>query len=142
MYRQGYKMVEKKLSAGKVMMKMVSVSFSILIMLLVVYALFQCGKGAYDFGYRVFTETPVAATDEGEDKVVQITADMGAKEIGELLEKKGLIRNSELFYIQLKLSAYAKKIKEGTYTLSTSMTAREMMQIISADAVEDTETEE
>ncbi len=135
-------MVEKKLSVGRVMLKIAGIGFAILITLLVVYALFTTGKYAYDFGYRVFTEAPVAAVEESEDKVVQITADMGAKEIGELLEKKGLVRDAELFFIQLKLSAYAKEIKEGTYTLSTSMTAREMMQIMSADEVEDTETEE
>ena len=42
----------------------------------------------------------------------------------------------------MKLSSYSGKMKEGTYTLSTSMTAYEMMQIMSASDVEETETEE
>ena len=96
---------------------------------------------ANKFGYRVFTEKAVNLPDEGKDKVVTVSSGMGAKELGELLKKKGLIRDANLFVLQLKLSAYAKKIKEGTYTLSTSMTAQEMMQIMSAEA-DDTETEE
>lgn len=129
------------MSARKVVMKIVSISFSILVMILLVFALYRGGQMAYNFGYRVFTEKAVSLPEEGKDKVVSVTSGMGAKELGELLEKKGLIRDANLFVLQLKLSAYANKIKEGTYTLSTSMTAQEMIQVMSAEA-EDTETEE
>lgn len=130
------------MSASKVVMKIVNISFSVLIMILLVAGLYQGGKIAYDFGYRVFTESAVDLPEEGKDKVVQVTSGMSATELGDLLEKKGLVRSSTLFVVQLKLSAYSGEIKEGVYTLSTSMTAREMMQIMSADEVEDTETEE
>lgn len=130
------------MSASKVVLKIVNISFSVLIMLLVVFALYRVGQNAYTFGYRVFTETAIDEEENGTDKVVQITEDMGEKEIGDLLERKGLIRDSGLFVVQLKLSAYSGKIKEGTYTLSTAMTARDMMQVMSADDEEDTETEE
>ena len=67
---------------------------------------------------------------------------MSARDIGALLEKKGLVRSADLFAVQLKLSSYSKKIKAGVYTLSTSMTAKDMMQVMSADEVTETETEE
>lgn len=130
------------MSASKVVMKIVNISFSILLMLLIVFGLYKTGEAAYLFGYRVFTETAVTSEEEGTDKVVQITGDMGEKDIGELLENKGLIRDSVLFVVQLKLSSYSNKIKPGTYTLNTSMASREMMQIMSAEAAEDTEMEE
>ena len=129
------------MSARKVVMKIVSISFSVLVMILLVFALYRAGQTAYNFGYRVFTEKAVSLPDEGKDKVVTVSSGMGAKELGELLEKKGLIRDANLFVLQLKLSAYANQIKAGTYTLSTSMTAQEMIQIMSAET-EDTETEE
>ena len=80
--------------------------------------------------------------EDGQEKVVEITPGMGAMELGDLLEKKGLIRDSKLFFLQLKLSSFSNKMKEGIYTLSTSMTAYEMMQVMSASEIEDTETEE
>ena len=80
--------------------------------------------------------------ENAKDKVVRITSDMGAKEIGDLLESKELIRDSNLFVVQLMLSAYKDDMKPGTYTLSTSMTAKEMMQVISAEEEEETETED
>ena len=97
---------------------------------------------AYDFGYRVFTEQAVDTEEDAKEKVVQISSDMSARDIGALLEKKGLVRSSDLFAVQLKLSSYSKKIKAGVYTLSTSMTAKDMMQVMSADEVTETETEE
>lgn len=130
------------MSANKVVMKIVSISFSILVVIVVVFGLYKVGQMAYDFGYRVFTEEAIDTPEEAEDKVVQITSDMGAGEIGDLLEKKGLIRDSNLFFLQFKLSAYSDRIKSGTYTLSTSMTAEEMMRVMAAEEIEDTETEE
>ena len=90
----------------------------------------------------MFTEPAVDLPEEGQDKVVSVSSGTKDKELGELLEKKGLIRDAGLFVLQLKLSAYAGKIKEGTYTLSTSMTAYEMMQIMSAEEAESTELQE
>lgn len=130
------------MNVNKIVMKIVSISFSVLILVLLVVGLYQGGKAAYGFGYRVFTESAIDLPEEGEDKVVQVTSGMGDKELGDLLEKKGLIRDSNLFVLQLKLSAYAKEIKAGTYTLSTSMTASEMLQVMSAENEESTETEE
>ncbi len=130
------------MSARKIVMKVVSISFSVLVIVLLVYALAQAGKYAYQFGYRVFTETAVAEDeDEGEDVIVSIEDGMSAGDVGALLEEKGLIRDKYLFFLQLKLSAYSKKIKPGIYTLNTSMRAEEMMQIMSGSE-EETETEE
>ena len=125
------------MNASKVVMKIVSISFSILVTILIVLCLYQGGRMAYDFGYRVFTEQAVDTEEDAKEKVVQISSDMSA-----LLEKKGLVRSADLFAVQLKLSSYSKKIKAGVYTLSTSMTAKDMMQVMSADEVTETETEE
>lgn len=130
------------MSASKVIMKILSICVSLSIMILIVFGLYKAGSAAFDFGYRVFTEEAVATKANGEDKLVQISKDMDEVSIGDLLEQKGLVNSSTLFFIQLKLSAYSDKIKPGNYTLSTSMTAREMMQVMSAECIDDTETEE
>ena len=63
----------------------------------------------------------------GEDVLVQVKSDMSDKDIADMLRNKGLIRDSNLFYIQMKLSSYAEKIKPGVYTLNTSMEPKELM---------------
>ena len=55
-----------------------------------------------------------------------------------MLEKNGLIRDAALFRVQEMLSAFKDEMRPGTYELNTSMTAEEMMQIMSMEM----ETEE
>ncbi len=123
---------------NKVIFKFVSLSFSILVMLLVVVGLVELGSFCYDFGYRVFTETPVDE-EPGRDVVVQITSDMSEGEIGDMLEEEGLVRDGKLFYAQLKLSAYSGDLLPGIYTLNTSMTSKDMIVAMATATEESTE---
>lgn len=117
------------MNLNKFIFKFVRVSFSLLVMLLIIVGLIKLANFCYDFGYRVFTETSVDS-EPGRDVTVQVTADMSENDIGKLLEEKGLIRDSNLFYAQLKLSTYSGKLLPGTYTLNTSMTAKDMMAVM------------
>lgn len=102
----------------------------------VVVLIYKGATMAYDYGYRIFQEPPVAEA-PGYDIEVQITMGKGAKEIGELLEQKGLIRDANLFYVQNLLSHYKGELNPGVYTLNTSMTMQEMMEVMSADVAEE-----
>lgn len=121
------------MDVNKTIQRFIKIAFKIMLVLLVVYATIGVSKVAYDFGYRVFTE-PAVAEAPGEDVVVQIKEGMSARELGQMLEDKGLVRDGNLFYLQLKLSVYSKKMEPGVYTLNTSMTAKEMMVAISETA--------
>lgn len=126
-------------STNKVVFRFVSVSFSLLILLVVFIGVFKATTYCYDFGYRIFTEKPISA-EPGRDIVVQISSADTAFDIGEKLEEKGLVRDSLLYTVQYYLSAYVGDLLPGTYTLNTSMTAKEMM-IVMSTPVEDTEVE-
>lgn len=97
---------------------------------LVIVIVYKGAVTAYDYGYRVFQEPPVAEK-PGMDVSVEITVGKSALQIGEILEAKGLIRDAKLFYVQNLLSHYKDKLRAGTYTLNTSMTMEEMMEIMS-----------
>lgn len=105
---------------------------AIILMLVYKYAVL-----AYEYGYRVFGETPVSEA-PGREITVTIREDYSSKDIGLLLEQKGLIRDATLFAIQDKLSGLEGKIKSGDYTLSTAMTIEEMLEVM---ASKDDETE-
>lgn len=129
------------MNLNKVVFKFVSVSFSILITLLVIVGLVKLGTFCYDFGYRVFTEAPVDAA-PGKDVTVQVTGDMSEHDIGIMLAEMGLVDDGNLFFVQLKLSAYSKKLRTGTYVLNTSMTPKEMMAAMAAEPEENSEGDE
>lgn len=104
---------------------------------IIVYVL-RISTAAYDYGYRVFAETPVSL---GEGRTISVYIENGdsAKEVGEMLQEKGLIRDARLFRIQELLSENRGKIKPGIYDLSTSMTAQEMLAVISPEEEEESE---
>ena len=92
---------------------------------------------AYDYGYRIFEE-PAMTEGEGREVVVTIPEGMSAKEMGELLFKKGLIRDEKLFRIQYLLSEYKAQLLPGDFVLRTNMTVEEMLKTMTVK----TDTEE
>ena len=127
------------MSTNKVVFRFVSISFSVLVLLVVFIGIFKASTFCYEFGYRIFSEEPVES-EPGNDVVVQIDEGDSAFDIGKKLEEKGLIRDSELYVAQYYLSAYVDELLPGTYTLNTSMTTKEMLVVMSTP-VEDTEVE-
>lgn len=110
---------------------------NILIMVLIAFVVLQLAAAAYDIGYRIFTE-PAMESEPGRDVMVEIEQGMSAWELGTELEEKGLVDNHFLFTIQLTLFSYAKDIKPGMYTLNTSMTAKELMEAMVKEEIEET----
>ena len=118
-----------------VMMTLLKITIGVILVLLVYKLCFS----AYDFGYRIFEEEPVD-TIGARTVSVAIVEGKGPKEIGEILEEKGLIQNSTLFYFQEMFSEYHDELQPGVYELRTDMTPFEMMQIMAGKV--ETEEEE
>lgn len=95
-----------------------------------VLLIFRGATKAYDFGYRVFADEPVSVAG-GRTITVGIAESASVKEIGEMLEEKGLINDATLFVVQEFLSAHHDKILPGIYDLSTDMKVEEMLEIMS-----------
>lgn len=93
----------------------------------------KAATAAHDYGYRIFTEEPISLG-EGRTISVSVEEPVSAKDVGQMLQERGLIRDANLFVIQELLSEDHGKIQPGIYDLSTSMTAQEMVAVMAADA--------
>ncbi len=91
----------------------------------------------YHFGYEVFSSS---AVDEapGRDRTVTITGNESELDICKSLEEEGLITDGLAAYFQMKFYDY--EIYPGTYELNTSMTAKEILQMLNQKPQEDAET--
>lgn len=107
----------------------------VVITIAAVYIIYQGAILCYNYGYRVFME-PAVSAGEGRSVTVAVTEDMSPKEIGQLFENKGLVRDGTLFMLQYYLSEYVKEVKPGVFELSTAMTAEEMMEAMTVTAEE------
>lgn len=115
--------------------------FRLVTAIAVVYLIYQGAGICYDYGYRIFTE-PAISVGDGRVVTVSITEDMSPWKIGELLESRGLVRDSKLFALQYYLSEYLKDVRPGTFELNTNMTAEEMMAVMAQGAGDEEEDEE
>ena len=114
---------------------MASGFFRLAVYACIIFADIFVGKSAYDFGYAIFNEVPMAEG-EGTDITVVIKDGSSVYQIGKILKKKGLIEDAKVFVVQEKLSNYKDKLQAGTYILNTNMTAEEMMAILARENVD------
>lgn len=110
----------------------VMVSMKTLVLVLILVCLYFAGKTAYDFGVNIFDEKSME-TGEGHEVSVTIPEGSSAMDIAKILESNNLVESATLFYTQARLSDYYNGFVAGTYTLSTSMTPTEIMEIIAPE---------
>ena len=126
------------MNARKIVLGILDAAVKIAFVIIVVMLISKYSKVAYNYGYKIFNQTPVSS---GTGRTVTVTISEGdsANKIAEKLANVGLITDKNLFVLQEKFSDYNGLEAPGTYELSTSMTAEEMLQIMSAGMAEDSE---
>ena len=106
--------------------------FKVALYLCVIVLIIWIGKSSYEFGYNIFNQQAISPG-EGVQVTVVVKEGASAYKIGKTLKQKGLIKDSKVFYVQERLSAYHGKLKAGTYLLSTAYTPNRMMAVMSGE---------
>ena len=114
----------------------ISISLQMIVCAVVVMLIYDAGVRGFAFGESIFTPSAVSSKANGKDMIVIVEEGATELEVAKLLESKGLIEDFKVFYVQSKL--YRGTILPGTYTLNTSMTSEEMLELL----IEEPETEE
>ena len=122
----------------RVVLSIFKTCIALAIAMVVIMMLLRFSTTAYDFGFRIFSESPMSDP-PGYTMSVAIVEGKSTMEIGKILEDKGLIRNAYLFYLQEFVSNYHGLLKPGVYALSTAMTPDEMMAIMAEGSSIDNE---
>ena len=111
--------------------------FRLAVFLLVIVGVCRVGEFAYDFCYQIVLDAPVDS-EPGRDVSVTLSQGMDAGEVARLMERKGLVEDAGIFHIQIVLTGYDDKLQEGTYVLNTSMTPRQMLEVMAGEAEDGT----
>lgn len=121
------------MSFKQVLIAMLNMIFRLVISCVVVVMIYRAAMYAYHFGYMVFSDATMEVS-PGRDVSVTVETDDDLKDIGEMLERRGLISDSNIFLVQAILLEYKDSLIPGVYTLNTSMTSEKMLEIMSATA--------
>ncbi len=104
-----------------------------IVILVILGLLLIASSGLYSYLVSPVDKTSKATIE------VKITTGMSTKKIGELLEKKGLIRDSSFFLIYTKLN-HCSSLKAATYDLKKNMSLRKITDVICNGQASNTET--
>ena len=104
----------------KGMKKALRIVLQVLINVVIVLFLLQVFMLAYNFAYKVFTDTSVNPTSDKNVTFV-IEPDSSTMEIVDGLIDSGLIEDKYVMLAKIYLSSYHGKMMPGTYILSPSM---------------------
>ena len=124
------------MDAKKLVSAVLATILKVIVAIIVIFVVYTGASSCYDYGYRIFTE-PAVAIGEGRDVTVTVTKEMSPLEIGKSFQEKGLVRDAKLFAVQYLFSEYRQDVQPGTFTLNTSMTSEEMMEVMATPAGEE-----
>ncbi len=124
-------MSETTKDINKVTGAIIGISFRLIIYAVAILLLYEGATKGYEFGHEIFY---ASSMEEVPGRDMEITLEPGASvsAVGKRLEKQGLINNQYSFIIQAMVYEY--EIQPGTYTLNTSMTSREILDMLSTVA--------
>lgn len=110
----------------------VTITMDIILVLIAALVMFWAGSKAYTFGHNIFDEQSVDTAENARETEVVIPENVSASQLAKIMYEKGLAKDQNIFYFQVKLSEYDGKFVAGTYTLNTSMKPTEIMKILAA----------
>ena len=118
------------MNTRKAAMRVGSICLKVAIFILICLGLVHLGQTTYKYTHAVFSEE---AMEEAPGRAVKLTIpeEVSAKKFANVLEENGLIEDSKVFLVQMKMAKFGDKVKAGTYELNTSMKPSEMFKILS-----------
>ena len=130
------------MSLKQVLAAILNMVFRLTISILVVMLMYRAAMYSYHFGYMVFADAAMEVS-PGRDISITVETDDDILDVGNTLERRGLISDAKIFLVQAYLLEYKDKILPGVYSLNTSMKSEEMLEIMASAAEKpDEESEE
>ncbi len=119
------------MTTQKALMRVASICLKVIVFIVIVLGIVSLGQTTYRYTHAVFSD---AALEEEPGKAVRvkIPKDVSGKQLAKVLEKNGLIEDSKIFLIQMKMADFGDTVKAGTYELNTSMSPSEMFKILAS----------
>lgn len=103
----------------------------ILIYIVAVILIIWAAKRAYSFGYLIFGDLPAASAENAQEVTVIVREDQSVRQVGTMLEDKGLISDNLVFVVQERLYRQeGEEIQPGTYILDTSQNVEEILAVL------------
>lgn len=128
-------------SVNAVVRSVINISVNILALAVMVMLTYTYAGKGYEFGKAIFTEKGMTGEENARQIVVTIPKNASNGDIAEIVADAGLVKDKNVFLVQLMLSEDKDKIEEGTYVISTADTPTGIIQKLAKTAMKEEETQ-
>ncbi len=118
---------------NKITGAVIAISSRLIIFALVILLLYEGVTRGYKFGHEIFYASAMEA-EPGRNKEINISKGTSVAQVAKILKNSGLIANEYSFIIQAEFFDY--KVNPGEYTFNTSMTSKEILQMMNENTGE------
>ena len=122
------------METANVIKTVITISYKMIILALIVMLVYYAGGAAFRFGVAVFNESSMDDPSMARDKTVTIPDNPSIDEIAAILDKAELVDGKLLFKVQAMLSDYSKYFVGGTFELNAGMTPTQIMAAITEES--------
>ena len=129
------------MDVNKVVVSVVTTVLKILVVIMILFLVFQGGRRAYQFGRAIYLDEAITTPENARGITVTVSEGDLAMDIGNMLERKGLIKSAKVFYVQALLCEDGNHLKAGSYQLNTAMNAEEIMHIMASQQTSEPDNE-
>ena len=113
---------------NKITTTIIRISVKLMVCALIILLFYEAVARGFAFGHEIFYAESVDEA-PGRDVTVVMEKGQSASEVAKLLTDEGLIKNRFAFLFQSKFYD-CETFYAGTYTLNTSMTSKEILQLL------------
>lgn len=117
------------------MKKILRFAIGLLVNVCIVFLLVKVFAGGFNFAYDVFATSCKDPSDKSVE-VIQILPDSSIKDVCELLDDVGVVKNPYALMVKIRIGSYASKIQPGTYEVSPSYTNDQLITVITGGKLE------
>lgn len=128
------------MKSGNITVNILKKAICIIVMAVVVIFIIKEARKAYSFGYEVFMDEPVSTEEDARTITITISEGDSVLDIGKMLERRGLIENAYVFFVQSYCYEAGRKITSGSYDLTTDMNSKAIFNAIESQSSEKNET--
>ncbi|MEY8352867.1 aminodeoxychorismate lyase [Lachnospiraceae bacterium 54-53] len=124
---------------NKITGAVIAISSRLIVIALMILLVYEGVTRGYEFGHEIFYASAMEP-EPGRDKTVTVGEEASVIRTAKLLKENGLIANEYSFIIQAKFFDY--EVNPGSYTLNTSMTSKEILQMMNENAEDEEEKDD
>ncbi|MGN0335625.1 MAG: endolytic transglycosylase MltG [Lachnospiraceae bacterium] len=124
------------MNTNKAVLQVVKIFIKVVLIVVIMLGIVRLGQMAYVYSHAVFYQESMEEA-PGRNVSLELKKDVSSKDLARFLEENGIVEDAAIFRVQMKVLDFDDTVKAGKYELNTSMTPKEILEVLDGTEKED-----